>query len=426
LYLSNGLEVVLHEDKRTPIVSVNIWYHVGSKDEPAHRNGFAHLFEHVMFQGTKHIPEDTWFRYLERVGATDVNGTTNQDRTNYFETIPSNRLELALWMESDRMGFLLDHVDQKTFASQREVVKNERRQNYENAPYGLVPQYVEAAIYPEAHPYHLLTIGTPEDLDNATLDDVKSFFRTWYVPNNATLVIAGDFDKANAKQLVEKYFGPIPSGVLPARRPVPPVRLTGETRIEMRAGVELGRVYLAWPTPAFFKPGDGELDLVAHVLTAGKTSRLYKRLVYDMQIAQDVAAWQGSGLLGSKFEIEATAKPGHTPDELLKAIDEELEKARTGGVSDAELARAKTVTLASGVFRLEHDGSRADMLNTYDLYTGDPGYLAQDVARYQNATADGVRSAMGTYLTPNRVVTIVNPVNGAPICGELVRTRTSP
>src|SRR5580698_1984507 len=239
--LANGLQVVLHEDHRTPIVAVDVWYHVGSKDEAEGRHGFAHLFEHMMFQGSKHVPEDTYFRYLERAGASNVNGSTSEDRTNYFETVPRNRLELALWLESDRMGFLLDHVDQQTFAGQRDVVKNERRQNYENAPYGLVVKYVDEALFPPSHPYHHLTIGSPADLDAATLADVRRFFRTWYVPNNATLVIAGDVE----------------------------------------AGVELPRVVISWPTPPFFAAGDAELDLLARVLSAGKTSRLYKRLVYD-------------------------------------------------------------------------------------------------------------------------------------------------
>ena len=207
--LDNGLEVILHEDHRTPIVAVEIWYHVGSKDEPAGRQGFAHLFEHLMFQGSKHVPEDTYFRYLERTGASNVNGTTNQDRTNYFETVPKNRLELALWLESDRMGFLLEHVDEQTFAGQREVVKNERRQNYENAPYGMVPRFVAEALYAAAHPYHHLTIGSLENLDRATLEDVRRFFRTWYLPSNATLVVAGDIDPQATRAVVDKYFGPI-------------------------------------------------------------------------------------------------------------------------------------------------------------------------------------------------------------------------
>jgi zinc protease len=210
--LPNGLQVIFDEDHRTPIVTTNLWYNVGSKDEAEHRNGFAHLFEHVMFQGSKHVPEDRYFRFLEQAGATSINGTTNTDRTNYFETVPANQLELALWLESDRMAYLLDHADQKTFESQREVVKNERRQNYENAPYGMVMAFVRAEVYPKDHPYHLLTIGSPEDLDAASLEDVKGFFRANYVPNNATLVVSGDFDRVKAGALVQKWFGPIPRG----------------------------------------------------------------------------------------------------------------------------------------------------------------------------------------------------------------------
>ena len=307
------------------------------------------------------------------------------------------------------------------------MVKNERRQNYENAPYGLVWQYVQGAIFPEGHPYHLLTIGTPEDLDNATLEDVKSFFRTWYLPNNATLVLAGDFDKAKAKALIEKYFAPIPGAPIPARRPAPAVTLPGTTSIELAAGVELPRLYIAWPTPAEYKPGDGELDLVAHVLTAGKTSRLYKRLVYDMKIATDVGAGQSSKQLGSEFVITATAKPGHTTDELLAAIDDEVERLKTGGVTDDELARAKTVTLSSTLFGIESGGARADLLNHYNQLTGDPGYLQKDIARYRDATAIAVQSAARAYLPKDRrVIATVKPVKGAPVAGELVRTSTRP
>ncbi len=419
--LANGLEVVLHEDHRTPIVTVNVWYHVGSKDEAPGKNGFAHLFEHVMFQGSKHVPEDTYFRNLERVGATDINGTTDTDRTNYFETVPTSRLELALWLESDRMGFLLDHVDQLTFAGQRDVVKNERRQNYENSPYGLCGMFIREKLFPSDHPYHLLTIGTPKDLDAATLDDVKAFFRTWYVPNNATLVVAGDIDKAKTAQMIEKYFGPIPSRRLPERPAPLPSKLSSETRLAVAAGVELGRVYVSWPTPAYYAPGDGELDLVARVLSGNKTSRLYKRLVYDMQIAQDVSAHQASMQLGSVFEISATAAPGHTPEELLKVIDEELGTLKTGGVKDAELARAKTIILSSVVFDLERDASRANLLNTFNHYTGDPGYLPRDLERYSKATPDAVKSAAVQHLpTDKRVVTIVTPTKGAPLAGQLV------
>jgi predicted Zn-dependent peptidase len=420
--LQNGLTLVLQEDHRTPIVAVDVWYHVGSKDEEAGRQGFAHLFEHLMFQGSKHVPEDTYFRYLERVGASNVNGTTDSDRTNYFETVPKNRLELALWLESDRMGFLLDHVDEQTFAGQRDVVKNERRQNYENAPYGLVGQYMDEALYPASHPYHHLTIGSPQDLDSATLADVRRFFRTWYVPNNATLVIAGDIDPAATRALVEKYFGPIPGDAIAQRPPVPRVELAGEVRLEIEAGVELPRVVVSWPTPPFFAVGDAELDLLARALTSGKTSRLYKRLVYDDQIAQDVSASQGSRQLGSEFEIAATAKPGHTPEELLAAIDAELAKVRDQGITDAELSRSHAAFLSHDAFNLERVGARADTINSYAHYAGDPGYLPKDIARYDQATLAGVREAVRAWLpAERRVVGIVRATKGAPLAGRLVR-----
>ncbi len=418
--LSNGLEVVLHEDHRTPIVTVNLWYHVGSKDEPAGKNGFAHLFEHLMFQGSKHVPEDAYFRMLERAGASDINGTTNTDRTNYFETVPPGQLELALWLESDRMGFLLDHVDQLTFAGQRDVVKNERRQRYENAPYGLALMFIREQLFPKTHPYHLLTIGTPQDLDAATLDDVKAFFRTWYVPSNATLVVAGDIDKAKTKALVDKYFGPVRGAQVPARPPLPEVKLTKQTRLDVSAQVELGRVYVSWPTPAFFTTADAELDMAAHVLSSGKTSRLYKRLVYDLQIAQDVSAYQGSMQLSSVFEIVATAAPGHTPDEILKVIDEEVKKLQDTPPADAELARAKTDVRAHAVFDLERDASRADRLNLYNHYTGDPGYLPKDLDAHERVTAAQATAAAVKYLPlDKRVVTVVTPNKTAPVCGRL-------
>lgn len=421
--LANGLEVVFDEDHRTPIVTTNLWYHVGSKDEPAHRNGFAHLFEHVMFQGSKHVPEDTYFRFLEKAGATSINGTTNTDRTNYFETVPANQLELALWLESDRMAFLLSHADDKTFASQREVVKNERRQNYENAPYGMIRAFVHAEVYPKDHPYHLLTIGTPEDLDAATFEDVKQFFRTNYVPNNATLVISGDFDRNKVLPLVEKWFGPIVRGPdVPRKKPIE-TTLAGETRIEVEAGVELARAVVTWPTPEFFAPGDAELDLVSHVLSGGKTSRLYKRLVYDLQIAQNVQASQQSSQLGSLFEISATAKPGRTGDELLKVIDEELATLRKGGVTEPELARGRTSITADMLFQLERSSARANRLNTYAHYVGDPNYLAKDIDRTTTATTTTVAGAARTWLKEkDRVVTIVTPKKDAPVAGRVTKT----
>lgn len=422
--LTNGLEVILDEDHRTPVVTVNLWYHVGSKDEAEHRNGFAHLFEHMMFQGSKHVPEDTYFKHLEQAGATSVNGTTNVDRTNYFETVPSNQLELALWLESDRMGFLLDHADQKTFASQREVVKNERRQNYENAPYGMVTTAIREQLFPASHPYHRLTIGSPADLDAASLDDVRAFFRRYYVPNNATLVLSGDFDRTKAKALVEKYFGPIPRGAEVPRRGPAPAPHPGETRIEMEAGVELARVYLDWPSPPHLKPGDAELDLVARVLANGKTSRLYKRLVYDLQIAQGVVAHQAAMEIANDFQIVITAKGGRTGEEVLAAVDDELAKLRADGVKDDELSRAKAAIVSENLFELERSSQRANQLNSYNHYAGDPNWLANDLERTNRATAESVTAAARTWLpAKDRVVTIVTPKKDAPTAGRVVAIR---
>jgi len=422
-HLANGLEVLIHEDHRTPIAAVNLWYHVGSKDEAPGKSGFAHLFEHVMFQGSKHVPEDTYLRYLERAGATDANGATHTDRTAYYETVPSNRLELALWLESDRMGFLLAHVDGQTFAVQRDIVRNERRQNYESVPYGLVGSIVRAAVYPVGHPYHEPAIGNAHDLDTATLNDVRQFFIDWYVPRNAVLVIAGDVDPDKTMALVEKYFAPIASGDVPERRPATPVAPPGETHLDVRAGVELARVYVTWSTPAFFAPGDGELDLIARALAGGKSSRLYRRLVYELRIAEDLTASQASSELGSMFEIVATAQPGHTPQELLAAIDAELEKIRATPIADDELARAKTALVASRIFSLERVASQADLINTYALYEHQPDGIAADLARYEAATPTTLRDAAARYLPAHvRVVTFVTPTPGAPVCGELATT----
>lgn len=419
--LNNGLRVILHEDHTTPAVAVDIWYHVGSKDEPPRRNGFAHLFEHLMFQGSKHVGEDQLFQYLEAAGASDLNGTTSEDRTNYYATVPSNQLELVLWLESDRMGFLLDHVDQATFQQQRDVVLNERRQNYENAPYGLVGKYTQEALFPPEHPYHRLTIGSPQDLGAATLDDVHTFYKTYYVPNNATLVVAGDIAPNQTKALVDKYFGPIPAGPKPTIHTEPrPVRLESEKVLPIVAGVELPRVYIGWPTPAFFQPGDAELDGVANVLSNGKTSRLYKRLVYDLQIAKDVQAYQASGQLSSTFEIVATARPGHTADELLKVIDEELARVRAEAPSVDETNRAKANLESSLIFRVERLGQRADMFNLYAQFTGRPDYFSNDVARYRNLTPQALQQAAERFLPANRrVVALVTPTPSAPRAGQL-------
>jgi zinc protease len=419
--LPNGLSVILHEDHTSPVVAVDVWYHVGSKDEPAHRNGFAHLFEHLMFQGSKHVAEDHFFYYLELAGASARNGTTSTDRTNYFETVPSNQLDLALWLESDRMAFLLDHADQKTFEEQRKVVKNERRQHYEDAPYGLVPKFVHEALYPADHPYHNLTIGSYEDLDRATLQDVQAFFKTFYLPNNASLVVSGDVQPQAARQAIDKYFGPIARGAQPkVITQAAPVALQGEQLLHVAARVELPRVYIAYPTPALYQPGDAALDALASILSQGKSSRLYKRLVYDLQIAKDVNAYQASAQLGSMFEILATAQKGHTPDELLKAIDEELGKLRAQAPTNVELDRAKAEFESTLIFRIERMGERADMFNAYAQIAGDPNYFARDVGRYRALMPADLQKAAQAWLPEHkRVIAVVNTDPQAPVCGEL-------
>ena len=322
--LPNGLEVILSQNARLPMVSVNLWYHVGPVNEEPGRTGFAHLFEHMMFQSSKHVPEDSHIRLLEAAGASDLNGTTSHDRTNYFETVPSNQLELALWLESDRMGYLLEKVDQAALSNQQDVVRNERRQRVENRPYGRAEETLIQTLFPKGHPYYGDVIGSHEDIQAVKLDDVNRFFRQYYAPNNASLAIVGDFDPAQTKALIEKYFGTLKRGpaVPSVETETPPI--TAERRRVVTERVELPRVYMAWLSPQIFKPGDADADITASILGSGRSSRLYRTLVYEKQIAQDVSAYQQSLVLGSIFQIEATARPGHTVEELEQAIDEEL------------------------------------------------------------------------------------------------------
>jgi predicted Zn-dependent peptidase len=421
--LPNGLEVILLEDHRIPEVAVDVWYKVGSKDEVDRRTGFAHLFEHVMFQGSKHVPEDKHFEYLQKAGVSNANGSTSTDRTNYFEVVPSNQLELALWLESDRMGFLLDRpAFKETIDVQRDVVKNERRQRVENRPMGLVEKVELESLYPPAHPYHHEVIGSMEDLTAASVDDVRAFFRTFYVPNNATLVIAGDFDRAKTKALVEQYFGPIPhGGAIPRRPPVAATR-TRQVTIDMEAKVQQPALTVAFPTPANFAPGDRELDVLANVLGNGKSSRLYKRLVYDLKIAQSVSASQDSLMLASDFEITASPMPGHTLEELLGIINEEIAKLQQTPVDAVELERAKNQIESGTVRALEPLIARAERLQHYNYLVGDPGYLAEDLRRYRAVTAEEVQRAAQTWLKPSeRVVIKVEPNPAAPIMGRVVK-----
>ena len=389
--LNNGLDVILLEDHRLPLVAVNIWYHVGPANERPGLTGFAHLFEHMMFEGSKYVGEKAHFLYLEAAGASTINGSTDFDRTNYFETLPSNQLELALWLESDRMGFLLEKLDDRRLENQCDVVRNERRQVIENSPYGLVQEELFHQLFPKDHPYYASIMGSHADIESAQIEDVRDFFRLYYTPNNASLSIVGDINPEKTRALVEKYFGPIPTGK-PIPRPsikTPPI--TSEKRAIVGDQVELPRVYMAWITDSVFSQVDADCDLTAKILGGGKSSRLYKSLVYDKRIAQDVSAHQSSLALGSVFMIDATAKPGVESQQLENAIREEIEKFRKEGPGQSELERARN-TIESGVIRaLENFGGFADRLNLYNHFTGDPGYLARDLERYQKATVESLR-----------------------------------
>jgi predicted Zn-dependent peptidase len=419
--LANGLEVILHPDATVPTVHVELWYKVGSKDEAPGRTGFAHLFEHMMFQGSKQIPEDAYFKYLAEAGASNRNGSTGNDLTNYFETLPSNQLELGLWLESSRMGFLLERPSFKaTFENQRDVVKNERRQRVENAPMGALWKVRGEALYPPAHPYHHEVIGSMADLDAASETDIKNFFTRYYAPNNAILVVAGDLEVAKAKGLIEKYFGPIPSGPPIVRRPVPSAAIAAERRIPMEAKVLLPTETITWHTVPGFQPGDAEMDLVGEILGGGKTSRLYKRLVYELKIAQSVHAGNNGQLHDGEFTVSFTPLAGHTVAEIEKVVDEEVEKIRTQAVDARELERVKNQTRA-GFFRsLEPLQGRAQRLLAYTFYTGDPGYIAKDLARYQAADAATLQKYAAQFLRKEaRVVITVDPNPQAPIMGRV-------
>jgi zinc protease len=426
--LPNGLEVILSEDHRLPLVAVDIWYHVGPANEAAGRTGFAHLFEHMMFQGSKHVPGDSHFRLLEAAGGTNLNGTTNFDRTNYFETLPANQLELGLWLESDRMGYLLETVDAAKLANQQDVVRNERRQSTENAPYGMVNEALFQTIFPKTHPYFANVIGSHADIQAAKLDDVKGFFKQYYAPNNASLAIVGDFDKAQTKALVEKYFGPLKRGPEVPKVDVTTPPITAERRAVVTDRVELPRVYMAWLTPAFFKPGDADADIAATVLGGGDSSRLYKSLVYEKQIAQDVSAFQYSLALGSTFQIVATVRPNHTVQEVEKAIDEELNRFRQGGPDEKEVARARNTfetNMLQGLEVLGGFGGVADTLNMFNHYVGDPGYLPKYLDEHRQVTPASVKAFAATYLQPQTRV-VVHGVPGRRNLGPNVATPPAP
>ncbi len=404
--LANGLNVILHQDRSVPIATVNIWYHVGSANERPGRTGFAHLFEHIMFEGSKHVQEGEFDTLLEGAGASN-NASTANDRTNYYIDVPANALELALYLDSDRMGYLLDAMSPARVDGQRDVVKNERRQSYENRPYGMASLELDKMLWPAQHPYSWPVIGYMEDLTAASHADVVEFFKKYYAPANASLVIAGDIDYDRARALVEKWFNEVPADPPVARVTAAQASLGSVERATLTDQVALTRLHLAWLTPPLYATGDAALDVASSVLSGGKNSRLYKRLVYDTQIAQDVYAVQQSMALGSSFLIVATARPGHTAAELQQAIDEEVEKLRRQPPDSREVQRAINQIEASFYRRMERVSSKADQLNAYHFAGKSPDWFAEDLARYTALTAADIQAAIVRWLPADRRVELV-------------------
>jgi zinc protease len=408
--LDNGLTVIVHEDHKAPIVAVNTWYHVGSKNEKPGKTGFAHLFEHLMFGGSEHS-KGRYIDAMERIGATDLNGTTNSDRTNYFEDVPTSALDFTLWMESDRMGHLLGSLDQKTLDLQRGVVQNEKRQG-ENQPYGVTRELITRNTYPAGHPYSWTTIGDMADLDAASMTDVQDWFKTYYGPSNVVLVIAGDIDVKTAKEKVEKYFGDIPSGPPVAHQEVWIAKMTGTHREIVQDRVPQARIYKIWNVPEYGSADADYLDLVSDCLSTGKTSRLYKRLVYDDQIATDVGAFANLREIGSQFQVQATARPGQDLAQVEKELNEELARFLKDGPTAQELQRVKTEYAAEfirGIERIGGFGGKSDRLAQSQVFRGDPAAYKVSLKRVQNATAEDLKAAANRWLADGVYVLEVHP-----------------
>ena len=429
--LPNGLQVILHVDRKLPMVHVNSWYHVGSKNERAGRTGFAHLFEHMMFEGSKNA-NVKYFTFIGQAGANlfegGVNGTTNSDRTNYFATVPSANLEYVLWLESDRLATLTDVLTKAKLDNERDIVKNERRQSLENQPYGRAFMLIQQNVFPAGHPYSHDVIGSHEDLTAASVEDVSEFFKTYYTPNNLSLAITGDFEIAEAKRLIEKYFGPIPPGPALDRPKHWIPALASPKVVEVNDRVPQERAYLAWPSPAAFDPGDGALDLVQLILTSGLSSRLSQALVYDKQLCSNVNSFQDSEEIAGFFAIIATARPGASLTQIEQIVGDEISRLARQGPSEEELNRAKTkweFQFVSGLERIGGFGGQADLLNQYNTFFGDPNLFAADLERHRKVSAGDVRQVVSRWLdTPNRVAVRFHPeTSRPPAAGKLDRSK---
>ena len=414
--LANGLRLIVSEDHLAPVVAVNVWYNVGSKHEVPGKTGFAHLFEHVMFQGSRHVGKAEHIGIVQAAGGT-VNGTTWLDRTNYFETMPSHQLELALWLEADRMATLPEALSQENLDNQRDVVKNEKRSSYDNRPYGSWFHKLQAAVFPEDHPYHHPTIGSMDDLDAASLEDVKAFFRTYYAPNNAVLSVVGDVDPAHVRAAVERLFGEIPANPQvpgPLHAPLPAI-IGKESREVVEDRVPLPRLYLGFRAPRFGDRRFDALEVASQILAGGKGSRLYRRLVRDEQLAQDTAFF-ALGLKdgGSIAAGQATVRPGVAIETLEKAFEEELERLGREPVTDDELARARALIETFELESLQRVDERADRLGMYATLLDDPDMINRQLGRYLAVTAADIRSAAAEFLVPdNRAIITYVPARGA-------------
>jgi len=395
--LDNGLEVILYPDASLPTVAVNIWYRVGSANERPGKTGFAHLFEHMMFQGSENVPKERHFKYIQEAGGT-LNGSTSIDRTNYYESLPAESLELALWLESDRMGFMLPGLTQEKLDNQKDVVMNERRQRYENQPYGLTWEILFSNLYSNDHPYSWPTIGWMDDIKKFELDDVKNFFKKYYSPNNATLVIGGNFKIEEAKELVTKYFGDIPKNSGIDKVAAPPQNLTENKLVIHEDNVQLPRIHFAWHSDKMFGDDDASLDILADILSSSKNSRLQKALLFDKQIAQDVSAFQYSAKLGGSFIIFATAKPGVALELIKKDILGEIERLIKEGILDDELTRSKNSIKSNYIYSLQKLDTVVDNINHYNYFLNEPDSFVYDIARYEKVTTEKVRDTAKKYL----------------------------
>ncbi len=410
--LDNGLEVILHQDNTVPLVAVDVWYHVGSGDEVEGRSGFAHLFEHMLFQGSEHVGEDRHFAVLRKIGAQDVNGSTSTDRTNYYEIVPANQLETALWLESDRMGYFLSTVTEKSFRNQVDVVRNERRQRYDNQPYGKSGLYLEELSFPQGHPYRFSVIGRHEDLEAASLADVTTFYKRWYAPSNATLVIAGDFEEVAAKKAVEKWFGSFPKSQKPVRRILPVPKNTAVRKTIVDPLATLPAITFAWHTPTRLMPGDAEFDVVSHVIGNQGTGRLYRKLVLEEKIAKTVQCYQWSRQQASSFRVRVILNSPKDVKRAEEIVRQEMHMLATKKIADAELRRAKVFIESLFVWSLEGLKERAEAIQGYNHYWGKPDGVADDLQRYRDVTQDSLMQAVSKFANAKEAVVLVTLPKG--------------